>query len=99
MSKQKKSKKAKLPAGIDETFLDEVARMTQDEMKEKICLVTNGIDEAKAFLKTQAVLDLKAAYDEAAGPSRDTVKHGQNKIKYLIDELRKNGGLPESEVE
>lgn len=93
MSKNPKAQKKKYPAGIDETFVEEVEALSTDNLKSRLVGLNDGIDQAQDFLKKQEVLDLKAAYDEVAGPSRDAVRHGRAKIKFLLNLLREKGGL------
>jgi hypothetical protein len=93
-SKNRKEKKAKLPFGISDEFVAELEAASVDDMKARIVTMQGGIDEAQGFLKdNQDVLDLKAAYDEAAGPTRDAIKALRNKTKMIVDALKKQGAL------
>lgn len=93
-SKSKKDKKPKLPFGIDESFVAELEAASVEDMKARIVTIQGGMDEAQDFLKNnQDVLDLKASYDEAAGPTRDAIKALRNKTKMIVDALKKQGAL------
>lgn len=88
----KKAQKKKLPVGITEEFVSEVEAASIDELKSMIVRFQEGINDAQMFLKeNEKVLDLKAAYEEAAAPSRETVKSLRNRTKMVLDTLKKMG--------
>ena len=101
-----KVKKAKYPFGVDEEFVKELEAANTAELKDRLAKQQAYMDETQAFLKCDyLVLDpaqhegarklkeLKEAYEEAAGPSRDTVKASKNRIKFIMDQLRKNSAV------
>lgn len=101
----KKPAKKKLPVGLNEEFVAEVESASVEVLKEKIVNFQKGIDESRAFLKgvpngddlkalqaAERILDLKAAYDEAAAPTRETIRALNNRTKFVLDALKKAGG-------
>lgn len=88
-----KTEKKKLPFGVSDEFVGELESSSIEQIKAMIVRFQEGIDEAQTFLKTdEKVLELKSAYDEAKGPSVDTVKALRNRTKLAIDALKKSGG-------
>jgi hypothetical protein len=98
--------KKKYPYGVDEEFLQEVESSTTEVLKDKLAKQQAYIEEVQAFLKcdygnldpaqhagAQKLKEMKEAYEEAAGPSRDAKKASKNRIKYIMEQLRKNGAV------
>jgi hypothetical protein len=90
----KQPKKKKLPAGITDEFIAEAERASVDELKSMIVRFEGHADETRTFLKTnENLVELKRSYDEAVGPSRDTLKVLKNRTKYVVDALKKQGAI------
>jgi hypothetical protein len=90
----KKEKKPKLPAGITDEFVDRVSALDNDSKKALIVELQKHIDDSKEFLKTkQEIVDAREALKEMEGPAKETIKHMTNRTKFLIDDLKKTGGL------
>lgn len=92
MAKQK-SQKRKLPAGVHETFADEVDAMQTDALKAKVVDLQKGLDDAMEFKKTQGYLEAKAEWDEVAQPANETIRHVRAKTKYVIEALKGKGAF------
>jgi hypothetical protein len=91
---KRKPRAPKLPAGITEEFLDEFARMSDDDMKQRILTMQNDLARADAFLKTKAeIVALKAELSLIEAPFRETMTVLKNRTKFIIDELRRKGIL------
>jgi len=106
MSKAHKVPKKKFPKGIDETFVLEIETLSADELKSRLVHYQSELEITVAFLKCDEevlpeeqlagaykVQDLKAAYDEVAGPVRDTKAALNNKTKLILKALREKGAL------
>lgn len=86
----KKFKGPKLPFGIDEAFVSEVAGLDAAGKKSLMVRIEGYKQEAKEWLATdETVKSLKENLKEIEGPSRDTVKAANNKLKYIVDELKR----------
>lgn len=98
--------KKKYPYGVDEEFLRELESASTDELKDKLAKQQGYIEEVTAFLKcdyanldpaqhagAQKLKELKETYEEAAGPSRDAKRASKNRIKYVMEQLRRNGAV------
>jgi hypothetical protein len=87
----RKGKKApKLPYGIDDAFMSEVASLDVNGKKSLIARLEAGKQDAKQFLaENESVLHAKASLAELVGPSRDAIKAVNNKQKYIVEELNK----------
>lgn len=98
--------KKKYPYGVDEEFLRDLEAASTDILKDKLAKQQSYIEEVTAFLKcdyanldaaqhagAQKLKELKEAYEEAAGPSRDAKRASKNRIKYIMEQLRKNGAV------
>jgi len=88
-----KERKKKHPAGVDETFVEEIARLDVDSLKGRIVQLQNAKEQNEEFKKSQGYMDAKAQYDEVAGPVRDTNTAIKNKTKLIIEALREKGAL------
>lgn len=95
MNKNSKSpKKPKLPPGLTEEFVQEVETESHEQLKTRIVTMQGQLDEVQSFLKeNEDVLELKASYDEAAAPSRETIKALRARTKFIVESLKKSGGL------
>jgi hypothetical protein len=98
--------KKKYPFGVDEEFLQELEASSTELLKDKLAKQQSYIEEVTAFLKcdyasldtaqhagAQKLKELKEAYEEAAGPSRDAKRASKNRIKHIMEHLRKNGAV------
>lgn len=98
--------KKKYPFGVDEEFLSEIDSSSVDELKDKLAKQQAYIEEINAFLKAdfenlapsqhsgaQKLKDLKESYEDVAGPSKDAKKASKNRIKYIVEHLRKHGAV------
>lgn len=100
MKTYKKSEKKKLPAGVTEEFIDEVGAASENDLRAMIVRFQAGIDEAQTFLKTnEGVLELKEAYQEAAAPSRETIRALRNRTKVVLDALKTDTTTSEASQE
>ena len=89
-----KQSKRKLPAGITEEFVEVVEREGSEALKSMIVNMQAQLEDAQRFLKeNEQVLELKAAYEEAAAPSRETVKVLRARTKFVVEALKKSGVL------
>lgn len=95
MSKaQKKEKGPKLPAGVTQEFVDRVSGLDNDSKKALIVELQKHIDDSREFLKTkEEIVTAREALKEMEGPAKETIKHMGNRTKFLIDDLKKSGGL------
>lgn len=87
-----KPKKVKLPFGIDEAFISEVSLLDATNKKLLMARIESGKQEAKQFMtENETIVALRENLREAEGPARDTVKAANNKLKYINEELKKQG--------
>ena len=106
MAKSKKSKEPKYPAGVSKDLVEQLERATPEEMKEMVITYQSQISETKAFLRgdvavlpeervkgAEQLKDLKNEYEMAAAPTREAIRHLQNRNKFVMDELKKNTGI------
>lgn len=90
----RKEKKKKMPLGITEEFVSECDSASSDNLKAMVVQIQGQADEARTFLKEDERLqELKAAYDEAAAPTRETLKVLKNRTKFIVDALKQQGAL------
>lgn len=101
-----KAVKKKLPTGIDEDFVKEVEAATPETLKAMVVRFQGYKQECRAFLTADLenldeaqhagalkIRDLKEDYDLAAAPTRESIKGADNKIKFVMESLRRNGSL------
>jgi hypothetical protein len=93
MARQRKEPKKKLPAGVDQTFVDEIERLDTDSLKGRIVQLQVAKETNDEFKKSQGYLDAKSEYDLVAGPVRDLDKAIKNKTKLIIDQLKQKGAI------
>jgi hypothetical protein len=92
--RKKKEKAPKLPPGITEEFVDRVSSLDNDSKKALIVELQKHIDDSQQFLKTkEEIVSAREALKEMEAPARETIKHMTNRTKFLIDDLKKSGGL------
>jgi uncharacterized protein YaaR (DUF327 family) len=90
----KQSNKPKLPKGITEEFVGIVESESTDSLKQLIVQMQSQIEESKEFLtENDQVQDLKAAYDEAVAPARETIRTLRARTKFVVEALKKSGAL------
>lgn len=91
---EKKEKKKKLPLGITDEFVAECNSSDSSTLKALIVNIQSQAEEARTFLKEdEKILELKSQYDEAAAPTRETIRVLKNRTKFLIDALKEQGQL------
>lgn len=91
---KKKEKGPKLPPGVTEEFMDRVSGLDTESKKALIVELQKHIDDSREFLKTKdEIVNAREALKEMEGPARETIKHMSNRTKFLIDDLKKSGGL------
>lgn len=93
------SKAAKLPKGVDQTFIDGIQSMTTDSLKALIVIlqVQNQDNEdfkaSDAYINAQVVFDqAKCQFDLIAGPVKETTVSIKNKTKLIVERLKEKGG-------
>jgi hypothetical protein len=96
----KKADTAKLPKGIDQTFVDDIQSLSVESLQERVYQyqIANAeneeFKESADFISAQAEFDqAKERYQLVAGPVRDTTTAIKNKTKLLIERLRDKGAL------
>lgn len=101
-----KSAKPKLPAGITEEFVENVDRSSPDQLKAMVVTMQGQIGEVQAFLTNdepnlpqeqllgaQRLAEMKAAFDEAVAPSKETMRNLRARTKWVVEALKKAGAL------
>jgi len=102
----KKDKGPKLPAGITQEFVEEIDSLGPDNLKTRIVQMQGQIEETRAFLNCDEerlpeeqlkgaieLKEMKASYNEAAAPARETVRTLRARTKWIVEALKKNGAL------
>ena len=102
----KKSKEPKLPQGVTKEFVEELERATPEQMKDIVITIQSQIAESKAFLSgdtaalpeervkgAETLKDLKQEYDMVAAPTREAIRHLQNRNKFVMEQLKKDTGI------
>ena len=106
MARKRKSSEPKLPAGVSKELVEQLERATPEEKKEMIITYQSQISESKAFLRgdtavlpeervngAEKLKHLKNEYEMAAAPTREAIRHLQNRSKYVLDQLKKDTGI------
>lgn len=106
MAKSRKPKEPKYPAGVSKELVEQLEKSTPEEMKEMVITYQSQISETKAFLRgdvevlpeervkgAEQLKDLKNEYEMAAAPTREAVRHLQNRSKFVMDQLKKDTGI------
>lgn len=89
-----KQQKRKLPAGVDETFVEEIQRLSVEQLKERIVQLQAAKEQdVDGFKKSQGYLDAKASWDAVNGPVRDTATAIKNKTKMILEKLKEQGAI------
>lgn len=95
----KKAKSVKLPAGVDQTFVDGIQAMTTDQLKAHVVLLQVQNQENESFKESDEYLQAKEEFKMAkennnlvVGPVKDLSISIKNKTKLLIERLKEKGG-------
>lgn len=87
----KAPKKAKLPKGVDETFVQNIQGMTSDQLKAEVVRLQMYAEEVNKFKETPAYIEAKGKLDELKAPVTDTLTAIRNKTKLLVERLNEKG--------
>jgi len=106
MARSKKPKEPKYPVGVSKELVEQLERATPEEMKDLVITYQSQIAESKAFLGgkvetlpeervkgAEQLQDLKKEYEMAAAPTREAIRHLQNRSKFVMDQLKKDTGI------
>ena len=93
-----KEPKVKLPKGVDQLFIDEIASMSAEELKARIVTLqvqnqeNESFKETPEFIGAQEEFDYaKERYDLVAGPVKETTVAIRNKTKLVVERLKEKG--------
>lgn len=91
---QFKPKKEKVIPGLNPEFTDKINAANVDQIKSEMALTQKGIEEARDFKKNdQNVLHLKQQYTDVVASANDTIKAGNNRMKFMVERLKEMGAL------
>jgi len=90
----RRSKGPVYPAGVNQAFVTMVQEADDEGRKKLIFDLEKGIHDTEVFLKTKKeIQDARAALNLLTSSSTTTIKHMKNRIKFIIDELKRTGAV------
>jgi hypothetical protein len=98
MAKKFRSRKSTgpvYPPGVSQTFVDTVRDLQTDEERKKLIFdMEKGIHDTQIYLQTKKeIVEARAALKNLTSSSTTTIKHMQNRIKFVIEELKRTGAV------
>ncbi len=91
--------KSKQQFGIDEAFMSEVGGMDIAAKKAFMARLEAYKQDTQTFLKENPdIVSVRDTLQEMTGPSKDTIKSINNRLKYIVAELKKVGEFQQAGV-